>query len=303
MNPVSAVFETTDADHRGMPEKLTELSARIAARLDELQAELARLEGADADSLRRAAAELQSLVAQQLGLQSTLEQRMESRVADRTQELSSLSAFLQTHYEREKASLARELHDALGGILTPVKMDLAWLESRLGNDPQYGDRIRRLSALIDQGIDFKRKIIETLRPSLLDHLGLASALSWYVDEACRDAKIEPRLKISERLERLPGDLEIALYRLVQESVSNIVKHSKARHLDLTLERTERGLQLVVADDGVGIADLENARRTSHGFAGMMHRVRSVSGTFKLDSKPGAGTRIEVFVPLQAASRG
>jgi signal transduction histidine kinase len=226
---------------------------------------------------------------------------METRVADRTEELSSLSAFLQTHSEREKASLARELHDALGGILTPVKMDLAWLETRLGADPQYGERIRRLSALIDQGIDFKRKIIETLRPSLLDHLGLASALSWYVDEACRDARIECRLKISERLERLPPDLEIALYRLVQESVTNIVKHSQAKHLDLALERTDSGLRLVVADDGVGIADLENAKRSSHGFAGMMHRVRAVAGTFKLKSRPGEGTRIEVFVPLQAVA--
>ena len=109
---------------------------RIAARLDELQAELARLDAPDADPAREAAAELQALVAQQIGLQSTLEQRVENRVADRTQELSSLSAFLQTHYEREKAALARELHDALGGILTPVKMDLAWLESRRNCSPQ-----------------------------------------------------------------------------------------------------------------------------------------------------------------------
>jgi signal transduction histidine kinase len=284
-----------------MPEKLTEIGARIAAKLDELQVDLARMASPEAEALRHTAAELHALVAQQASLQATLEQRMENRVADRTQELSSLSAFLQTQSEREKASLARELHDALGGILTPVKMDLAWLESRLGDDPQYGDRIRRLSALIDQGIDFKRKIIETLRPSLLDHLGLASALGWYVDEACRDAKIEPRLKISERLERLPADMEIALYRLVQESVGNIVKHSRAKHLDLVLERTDRGLQLVVADDGVGIADLERAKRSSHGFAGMIHRVRSVSGTFKMKSRPGEGTRIEVFVPLQAAA--
>jgi signal transduction histidine kinase len=234
-----------------------------------------------------------------MGLQSTLEQRMESRVADRTQELSSLSAFLQTHSEREKASLARELHDALGGILTPVKMDLAWLEARLASDPQYGERIRRLSALIDQGIDFKRKIIEALRPSLLDHLGLASALSWYVDEACRGAHIEPRLKVSERLERLPADMEIALYRLVQEGVSNIVKHSHAKHMDLTLERTEVGLHLVLADDGVGIENLEHAKRSAHGFAGMIHRVRSVAGTFKVASRPNEGTHIEIFVPLAA----
>jgi signal transduction histidine kinase len=281
-----------------MPEKLTELGARISTKLDELQAELARVPGHEVDCVRRVASELHALVAQQASLQATLEQRMERRVADRTEELSSLSAFLQTHSEREKASLARELHDALGGILTPVKMDLAWLETRLADDPQYGDRIRRLSALIDQGIDFKRKIIENLRPSLLDHLGLASALSWYVDEACRDAKIECRLRISERLERLPADLEIALYRLVQESVGNIVKHSRAKHLELTLERTESGLRLLVADDGVGIADLEHARRTSHGFTGMTHRVRSVNGTFKVKSRPGEGTRIDVFVPLQ-----
>jgi signal transduction histidine kinase len=284
-----------------MPEKLTEIGARIAAKLEELQVDLARMPGTDADALRRTASELNALVAQQASLQATLEQRMESRVADRTEELSSLSAFLQTHSEREKASLARELHDALGGILTPVKMDLSWLEARLGDDPLYGERIRRLSALIDQGIDFKRKIIETLRPSLLDHLGLASALSWYVDEACRDAKIEARLKISERLERLPADMEIALYRLVQQSVDNIVKHSRARHLDLILERTDRGLQLIVADDGVGIDDLEHAKRSSHGFAGMILRVRSIAGTFKLKSRPGEGTRIEVFVPLQAAA--
>jgi signal transduction histidine kinase len=282
-----------------MPEKLTELGARIAAKLDEVQAQSAALTGPDAQELRRLVGELHLLVGQQAALQATLEQRLESRIADRTEELSSLSAFLQTHSEREKASLARELHDALGGILTPVKMDLSWLEARLGNDPQYADRIRRLSALIDQGIDFKRKIIEALRPSLLDHLGLASALSWYVDEACRDARIEARLRISERLERLPPDLEIALYRLVQESLSNIVKHSQAKHLDLTLERTDLGLHLVVADDGVGIENLEEAKRSSHGFAGMMHRVRSVAGTFKVKSRPNEGTCIEVFVPLAA----
>ena len=87
-------------------------------------------------------------------------------IARRTQELSSLSGFLQTHGEREKARLARELHDGLGGILTPARMDLSWLQERLGNDPQCAQRMSRLSALIDQGIDLKRRIIEELHPSL-----------------------------------------------------------------------------------------------------------------------------------------
>ena len=230
--------------------------------------------------------------------QTSIAGKLEGEVEKRTRELSSLSAFLQTNSEREKAMLARELHDELGGILTPAKMDLAWLQGRLGSAPEYGERMNRLAKLIDQGIDLKRRIIENLRPSLLDHLGLASALQWYVDEACKSANLECTLKISDSLERLPADLEIALYRLVQESITNIVKHARATKIDLTVERTGKGLMVVVADDGVGIADLEVAKKLSHGLAGMSHRIRSVQGTFDIRSHPGHGTRIDVFVPLE-----
>jgi signal transduction histidine kinase len=230
--------------------------------------------------------------------QASLAGKLEGEVEKRTRELSSLSAFLQTNSEREKAMLARELHDELGGILTPAKMDLAWLQGRLGSAPEYGERMNRLATLIDQGIDLKRRIIENLRPSLLDHLGLASALQWYVDEACKSANLECNLRISDSLERLPPDLEIALYRLVQESITNIVKHARATKIDLTVERTGKGLMVVVADNGVGIADLEVAKKLSHGLAGMSHRIRSVHGTFDIRSHPGHGTRIDVFVPLE-----
>src|SRR5262249_51213408 len=157
-------------------------------------------------------------VREETRMQSNEAERLESEVEKRTGELSSLSAFLQTNSEREKAALARELHDELGGILTPAKMDLAWLQGRLGGDPEYGERMNRLAKLIDQGIDLKRRIIEDLRPSLLDHLGLSSALQWYVDEACHAANLQCELHIAADLERMPGDLEIALYRIVQESV-------------------------------------------------------------------------------------
>jgi len=232
-------------------------------------------------------------------VQTDVAERLESEVEKRTGELSSLSAFLQTNSEREKAALARELHDELGGILTPAKMDLAWLQGRLGGDAEYGERMNRLAKLIDQGIDLKRRIIENLRPSLLDHLGLASALQWYADEACKAANIECNMRIAEGLERMPGDLEIALYRVVQESITNVVKHARAKKVDLIVERTAKGLRVVVSDDGVGIADLETAKKMSHGLAGMSHRVRSVHGTFDIRSHPGHGTRVDVFVPLAA----
>jgi signal transduction histidine kinase len=273
-------------------DRLASLSEQVALKLGDIERKLS-----DAQ-LHDAFEELRSLV---MEVQALVDARVEAEVGKRTQELSSLSAHLQTHTEREKAALARELHDELGGILTPAKMDLAWLESRLGNDPEYNERMARLGRLIDQGIDLKRRVIEKLRPSLLDHLGLASALQWYVDEACRAARIEPHLHISKSLERLPPDLEIALYRLVQEAVTNVVRHAKASHLDLTLERTPLGVHMTVSDDGVGIDDLEAAKTLSHGIAGMMHRVRSINGRLDVHSLSGKGTRVEMFVPLSVTS--
>jgi signal transduction histidine kinase len=210
--------------------------------------------------------------------------------------LTSLSHFMQRQTEREKAALARELHDSLGGLLTPAKMDLAWLEARLGSDPQYAPRLKRLSDLIDEGIDLKRRIIEGLHPSLLDHLGLASALTWYVQDACRDSGVACAIRIPEDLGRLAPDLEITVYRLAQQIVRNVVQHSRARRLEFDLGRKDGGLRLEVRDDGAGIADLVAALR-SHGFGSMVQRVKSVNGTFEIDSAPGKGTRVEVFVPL------
>ena len=220
-----------------------------------------------------------------------------AQLREENRRLAELSGFLQASNEREKASLARELHDSLGGILTPAKMDLAWLEVRIGQDPQYVDRMKRLSALIDEGIDLKRRIIEKLRPSLLDHLGLAAALQWYVDDACRSAKIDCKLDVPATLERLSPDVEIALFRLVQESIANVVEHARAKNVELRVERTEGGLMLCVSDDGVGIADIAAARDRSRGLAGMVNRVRSLKGTFDVDTRPQAGTRIRIYVPL------
>jgi signal transduction histidine kinase len=257
-----------------------DLSRQVAARVAELELALDRAP-LDAAAIRLRVAEIRALLAQQ------------SAARD---ELASLTDFLQTRNEREKAALARELHDQLGGILTPAKMDVAWLEDRLADDPQYGARVRRLSSLIDQGIDLKRRIIETLRPSLLDHLGIASALQWYVDETCRQNQLACDVHIDEDVGRFTPDLEIAIYRLVQDCLANTVKHARARRFELSLQRTGEGLHLEVGDDGVGIEDVRKAQCVSHGLANMAHRVRSVRGTFDLQSRPGEGTRVVIFIP-------
>jgi signal transduction histidine kinase len=269
-----------------MPDHLVELHQLVAKKVAAIDRALKRdgvvVEGWD---------ELRELVKKQ--------EAMLDELGRRTAEMSSLSNFLQTHYEREKARLARELHDELGGILTPAKMDLSWLQANLGSDAQSAERMSRLSALIDQGIDLKRRVIEDLHPSLLDHLGLASAVQWYMEEACAAANIKCSLVVGPKLERLDPDLEIAIYRIIQESITNVVRHSQAKAVEVRLERTHQGLKVAVRDDGVGIPDLDRARRNSHGVAGMTQRARALDGTLKMESRPGEGTRVEVFVPVAA----
>jgi signal transduction histidine kinase len=285
-----------------MPDRLVELHGRIARKLAQTDAAI-RAACARGDRTMTSAEGgklLQRVCADWDELAALLaeEHEMLGEITRRTQELSSLSAFLQTHYEREKAALARELHDQLGGILTPARMDLAWLQSRLGEDPQYAERMSRLSTLIDQGIDLKRRIIENLRPSLLDHLGFGAAVQWYVDETCSAARLRSRVTIS-KLERLSPDLEIALYRVVQESVANIIRHAKAKNVEIIVERTGTGLRIAVSDDGVGIDDLESARTLSHGVSAMTQRMRAINGTLEIHSHKGEGTRVEAFLPIGA----
>ena len=278
-----------------MPDQLVDLYEQVALRVAELDATLDSLiaECGDGDRARRVRQQWAGLVDLVRRQKETL-----GELGRRSRELSSLSAFLQTHYEREKARLARELHDQLGGILTPAKMDISWLEARIGTDEQFAHRLARLSALIDQGIDLKRRVIEELRPSLLDHLGLAAAVQWFVDETCGAAKLQSRVTVS-KLERLSPDLEIALYRIVQESVLNAVRHSKATLVELLVERTDDGVKIAVHDNGVGIPDLDRARTQSHGLVGMTHRMRAINGTLDIHSEKGSGTKIVAFLPLAA----
>ncbi|HEX4782363.1 MAG TPA: sensor histidine kinase [Usitatibacter sp.] len=274
-----------------MADRLVKLFAEIRSQAAQLDRTLQAARGDDAlDDVRGEWERLRALLGKQ-------DEFLED-LAHRTRELSSLSAFLQTHYEREKQRLARELHDQLGGILTPAKMDLAWLVTRLGDDPQYGARVTRLTSMIDQGIDLKRRIIENLRPSLLDHLGLAAAVRWYVDETCGAAGLACKVKIS-KLERLAPDVEIAMFRVVQESIGNVITHARAQQVELILERTAQGVRLAVCDDGVGIANLEDARANSHGLAGMAQRMFAINGTLAVDSREGKGTRVEAFLPIAA----
>lgn len=219
-------------------------------------------------------------------------------VEARTRELSALSSHLQTLSEREKSELARKLHDELGGLLTAAKMDLSWLQSRL-HDAVILERLAQLGGVLDEAMDLKRHVVEELRPSLLDHFGLPATLRAYVESTCAKATLTSDIRIKHACENMPKDMSIALFRVVQEGLFNIIRHAHAKTVILEMHGDEQACHVVLTDDGKGF-DAHNPQfRWSHGLMGMRQRVEALGGRLRLESKVGGGTTLRVDVPLAA----
>jgi signal transduction histidine kinase len=223
---------------------------------------------------------------------------LEEQVQERTAQLSELSSNLQNVQEAEKAKLARDIHDELGSILVSARMDVTWARRRVEPlDPAAAEKLARASGTLDEGVQIKRRIIEDLRPTLLDNLGLAAALNWHVNQACERGGLTCHLLLPEEDLELPTPVSIALFRVVQEALTNVLRYAKARNVWVSLEHTRAGISLVVRDDGVGIAPQALGHRLSHGIVGMRQRIASLDGSFRIGRVASGGTAIEVFVPL------
>jgi signal transduction histidine kinase len=220
---------------------------------------------------------------------------LESLVEARTRELSALSTHLQELAEEEKSQLARNLHDELGGLLTAAKMDLSWVQSRV-TDPDLQERLAQLGSVLDEAMDLKRRVVEDLRPSLLDHFGLPTALRAYVDSACAKAGLRTELTLPEEDAPMAKETAIALFRIVQEGVTNIIRHAGARTVTLRLAAESGAYRIVLSDDGSGFDATDRELSSSHGITGMRQRVRALGGQFEMASSPGAGTTLRVAIP-------
>jgi signal transduction histidine kinase len=230
---------------------------------------------------------------------ATENEELERRVRRRTAELSALSSHLQQLSEKEKASLARELHDELGGLLIAVKMDVSWLQKRWPNtDPDIQGRWVRVLKVLDDGVDFKRRIVESLRPTLLDNMGLLPAVRWITQETCSRAGLQYTEIHPEQEPELIDDAAIMVFRLVQESLTNIVKHAHATQVKVDIALLDHEMTVLIEDNGIGIDSDRREAVGSHGLATMRHRVRSFNGTFEIDSRPQGGTRIQARLPLK-----
>lgn len=214
---------------------------------------------------------------------------------DRTRELSALSNHLQALSEREKSELARKLHDELGGLLTAAKMDLSWLQSRLEGAP-IQERLAQLGSVLDEAMDLKRRVVEELRPSLLDHFGLPTALRTYVESTCAKAGLASQIVIEHTCESMPKDTTIALFRVVQEGLSNIIRHAQAKTVKLELSGDDSHCSVTLSDDGRGFDALSSQFRWSHGLMGMRQRAEALGGRLDIESRVGGGTRVRVEIP-------
>jgi len=199
--------------------------------------------------------------------------------------------------ETERGYLARELHDELGSLLTAAKLDVARLKSRLAESPDAAQRLQHLNDLLNSGIALKRRIIEDLRPSSLANLGLVASLEILGREFAERSNMEIEMVLEPAT--LDEANELTVYRMVQESLTNIGKYAQASEASIVMKNYGNHVVVEVTDNGKGFDPQRNGP-TSHGLQGMRHRVEAAKGKLTVTSKPGEGTRLSAVLPSAPA---
>ena len=232
----------------------------------------------------------------------TVRKRAEDALKESQRELRELSARVLEAREEEKAHIARELHDELGQLLTALKMDLGWVRERLPGDSELAPRVAEMGTLLDRTVSATRRISADLRPLMLDDLGLADAAAWLVDDFAKRSGVTCKVDIAEELPDLSKAVATAVYRAVQESLTNIARHAGARSAWVVLAVEDDALYVEVEDDGRGIAPEDLAKARSVGLKGMRERIAFLGGTLEIARAPRGGTRLRLRVPLRGLAQ-
>jgi signal transduction histidine kinase len=228
----------------------------------------------------------------------TLRKQAEDTLKESQRELRELSARVLEAREEEKAHIARELHDELGQLLTALKMDLGWVRERLPADSELAPRVAEMGTLLDRTVAATRRISADLRPLMLDDLGLADAAAWLVDDFAKRSGVACRIDLPEEIPEVSKAVATAVYRAVQESLTNIARHAGASSAWVVLAVEDGALYVEVEDDGRGIAPEDLAKARSLGLKGMRERIAFLGGTLEVARAPRGGTRLRLRVPLR-----
>ncbi|MBI3900148.1 MAG: sensor histidine kinase [Gammaproteobacteria bacterium] len=224
--------------------------------------------------------------------------RAEAALRCSKEELYELAAAANQLREQEKRRIARELHDELAQALTGLKMDVAWIKDKLTAPPlPIADKLKVMEALLDSTVAATRRISSDLRPMMLDDLGLLPATEWLVQNFIERSGIQCHLAVADPELEMYDPQAKMLFRVLQESLTNIAKHAQATSVDVTVENADGEIVFSVRDDGIGFTSTDPRKPNSYGLIGLRERVYLIGGKVKIESSPGHGTYIEVRLPF------
>jgi signal transduction histidine kinase len=223
----------------------------------------------------------------------------ELELAQSRDALRALTQHLERVREIERVQVARDLHDELGSVLTALKIDLGEASGVLspGSSRAAQDVLDAMSGLVDQAIEVGRRVTARLRPGILDDLGLAAATEWLGSDLRKRTGVRCRVLLPEQEPDLPEPVATAMFRILQEALTNVVRHARASCVEICLEADEDSVSLTVTDDGRGF-DTGASAGPGFGLLGMRERVRAFDGAFNVSSGPGGGTVIRVAMPRE-----
>jgi signal transduction histidine kinase len=250
------------------------------------------------DEVGKLARAFNAMVAQVQQARQELEQKVIE--AEQTNEqLRDLSAHLQNIREEERMHIAREMHDELGQLLTGFKMDVSWLNKKLAdtNDPALREKLSEMITIVDESVMFVRKLAAELRPSILDDLGLIPALEWHSKEFTKRFKIEVEFKSLIKELQTSQLVATGLFRMYQESLTNVARHSGATRVKATLHLANGSIHLSITDNGKGFDMAAYTQKKTLGLLGMKERAIMIGGKLNIQSEPGKGTTITIAVPV------
>ena len=225
----------------------------------------------------------------------------EKKLQQQTKLLRSLALDYQADVERERQKLARELHDELGSLFTATKMDISWVIKKMKDiTPEMGreiaDKLRKTNTYVDQGIQYKRHIVQELHPSILTTFGFWPALNSLITDAAERNNWQLTLNLPDENTKLNDTISLVAYRIVQETLNNANKYAKATAVSVDVIVDEQYIKLEIQDNGVGM-DSQVEKEKTYGLAGMRHRVLAIGGHFEISSEPGKGVLTRALIPI------
>ena len=233
----------------------------------------------------------------------TEQRKAEEELANSRQRLRNLSVHLQSVREKESTRIAREIHDELGQYLTALQMDLAWLGVSIPQaDLALAAKIKRMKNVIDTTIENVHRISTELRPILLDDLGLIAAMEWQAGQFQDRTNIPCDARFDLKESAVEKELATAVFRIFQETLTNIVRHANATHVRVRLVQKNSELRLDVSDNGIGITEGDINNSASFGIVGIRERANLWGGTVNISGKPYKGTKVSVRIPIQSGRR-